>query len=110
MSDKVLHEVANRLTGCFDSTDVVGRISGDRFAVFLNAAVDAEELVAHMSHLQSQLSFEVDGIAVTCSCGISKFPDCGKNFDELYQAADRALIQAKEAGKNCFCFSEQCKK
>lgn len=108
MADKVLHEVADRLSGCFRDIDVVGRISGDRFAVFMNAAVDADELLVRMAHLQSQLSFDIKNIPVTCSCGVSKFPNCGKNFDELYQAADKALDQAKGAGKNCFRVSKKC--
>lgn len=108
MADKVLHEVADRLSGCFRDIDVVGRISGDRFAVFMNAAVDADELLVRMAHLQSQLAFYIKDILVTCSCGVSKFPNCGKNFDELYQAADKALDMAKKAGKNCFRVSKRC--
>lgn len=108
MADKVLHQVADRLSGCFRDIDVVGRISGDRFAVFMNAAVDSEELLVRMTHLQSQLAFEIKDIPVTCSCGVSKFPNCGKNFDELYQAADKALDDAKRAGKNSFRVSRKC--
>ena len=108
MADKVLHEVADRLAGCFRDIDVVGRISGDRFAVFMNAAVDSDELLVRMTHLQSQLAFHIKDIPVTCSCGVSKFPSCGKNFDGLYQAADKALEMAKKAGKNCFKVSKKC--
>ncbi|MGN0343384.1 MAG: EAL domain-containing protein [Lachnospiraceae bacterium] len=108
MADKVLHEVADRLSSSFMDIDVVGRISGDRFAVFMNAAVDADELLVRMTHLQSQLSFAIKDIPVTCSCGVSKFPSCGKNFDELYQAAEKALEMAKKAGKNCFKVSKKC--
>lgn len=108
MADKVLHEVADRLSGCFRDIDVVGRISGDRFAVFMNAAVDADELLVRMTHLQSHLSFKIKDIPVTCSCGVSRFPNCGKSFDELYQAADGALELAKKAGKNCFRISKKC--
>ncbi|MCI7130589.1 MAG: EAL domain-containing protein [Lachnospiraceae bacterium] len=108
MADKVLHEVADRLAGCFRDIDVVGRISGDRFAVFMNAAVESDELLVRMAHLQSQLAFDIKEIPVTCSCGVSKFPNCGKSFDELYQAADKALDMAKKAGKNCFRMSKKC--
>ena len=108
MADKVLHEVADRLLGCFQDVDVVGRISGDRFAVFMNAAVDADELLVRMAHLQSELAFEIKDIPVTCSCGVSRFPNCGKSFDELYQSADQALELAKKAGKNCFRMSKRC--
>lgn len=102
MADKVLHEVADRLENCFQDVDVVGRISGDRFAVFMNEAVDSDELLVRMTHLQSELAFEINEIAVTCSCGVSKFSSSGKNFDELYRSADKALNSAKQAGKNCF--------
>ncbi|MDD7642992.1 MAG: EAL domain-containing protein [bacterium] len=107
-ADKVLHEVADRLASCFRDIDVVGRISGDRFAVFLNAAVDPEELLVRMAHLQTQLTFRIDtDIPVTCSCGVSKFPACGRTFDELYQSAEKALDEAKKAGKNCFRLSKK---
>ena len=108
MADKVLHEVADRLSGCFREIDVVGRISGDRFAVFMNAAVDVDELVVRMAHMQTQLAFQIKDISVTCSCGVSKFPSCGKNFDELYRSADGALELAKKAGKNCFRVCKRC--
>lgn len=108
MADKVLHETADRLSGCFRDIDVVGRISGDRFAVFVNTAVDGEELFVRMENIQSQLAFDVENIPVTCSCGVSKFPCGGKNFDELYQAADGALELAKQSGKNCFRICKKC--
>lgn len=110
-ADKVLHEVAERLAGCFSDIDVVGRISGDRFAVFMNSDADDDELLVRMTHLQSRLAFCLgDDIQVTCSCGVSKFPVCGKNFDELYQVAEKALDEAKDAGKNCFRISKKCHK
>lgn len=99
-ADKVLHEVANRLQGCFSENDVVGRITGDRFGVLMSGNVEDDELLVRMTHLQSELAFELNGIPVTCSCGVSMFPDSGKCFDELYQVAEHALEGAKSAGKN----------
>lgn len=109
MGDQALHQVAERLEGCFQDIDVVGRISGDRFAVFLNAAIDSEELLVRMAHLQSRLSFELNGIPITCSCGVSQYPNCGSDFDGLYRAAEQALNMAKDAGKNCFRVCRMCR-
>ncbi len=107
--DKVLHEVADRMQGCFSDRDAVGRITGDRFGVFMDEAVDSDELLVRMTHLQSELSFSIKDIKVTCSCGVSKFPDCGKTFDELYRSAEQAMEEAKKSGKNSFRLCEQCK-
>lgn len=108
VADEILHEVADRLVGCFRDIDVVGRISGDRFAVFMNGMVDDDELLVRMAYLQSHLTFRVKDIPITCSCGVSQFPNCGKDFDELYRAAVKALKQAKASGKNCFKVCKTC--
>ncbi|MDD6037637.1 MAG: EAL domain-containing protein [bacterium] len=105
--DKVLNSVAQKISSCFDeSSDAVGRISGDRYAVFFNEPVDLDELKVRMYHLQTVLSHELNGMKITCSSGVSKYPACGKSFDELYQAAEHALEDAKKSGRDCFrmCF------
>ena len=107
--DKVLHEVADRLAGCFTDRDAVGRITGDRFGVFMDEAMDSDELLVRMAHLQSELAFSLKDVEVTCSSGVSKFPDCGRTFDELYRSAETAMEQAKENGKNSFLFCDACK-
>lgn len=108
--DKVLHEVADRLLGCFSDRDAVGRITGDRFGVFMNEAVDSDELLVRMTHLQSELAFSLKDVNVTCSSGVSKFPDCGRTFDEMYRSAERAMEEAKKTGKNSSCFWNQNEK
>ena len=45
-----------------------------------------------------------EGVELTTSIGVSMYPGDGKTFDELYKNADIALYQAKQSGKNCFCF------
>ena len=107
--DKVLHEVADRLAGCFTDRDAVGRITGDRFGVFMDEAMDSDELLVRMAHLQSELAFSLKDVEVTCSSGVSKFPDCGRTFDELYRSAEAAMEQAKENGKNSFLCCDACK-
>jgi GGDEF domain-containing protein len=38
---------------------------------------------------------------VTCSVGVANFPADGATTDQLLKAADRALYEAKDAGRNC---------
>ncbi len=107
--DQVLHEVADRLAGCFSDRDAVGRITGDRFGIFVDEAMDSDELLVRMAHMQNELTFSLKNVNVTCSSGVSKFPDCGRTFDELYRSAEAAMEQAKENGKNSFRFCNACK-
>ncbi len=107
--DKVLHGVADRMAACFTDRDAVGRITGDRFGIFVDDSFDPDELLVRMMHLQSELNFTIDEIHVTCSCGVSKYPECGRTFDELYRHAELAMEQAKKNGKNTFLFCEHCR-
>ena len=43
---------------------------------------------------------EFDGIRVTCSGGLASFPNHGTSGSEIFERADRALYEAKKAGKN----------
>ena len=107
--DTVLARTAAVLSGFFRADDLVGRIGGDEFCIFLSdvssgtfAARRARELLALLCR-----PCEAAGIpsAVTCSIGIALFPADGGTLDELYRSADAALYRAKSAGRGRFCLS-----
>ncbi|MFY1618470.1 putative bifunctional diguanylate cyclase/phosphodiesterase [Micromonospora sp. WMMD736] len=100
--DQVLVQVADRLRGAAQSSDLVARLGGDEFAVLLRglpapavAAHRAETLLAALHE-----PFELDGmrISVEASGGISVAPASG-GMPELLRRADVAMYQAKRAGQ-----------
>ncbi len=105
--DNVLMETAKRISTIFNDGEIIGRIGGDEFIVFVNE-LDHQELMfgyAQALCVAFRSDFEFNGIItkVSCSVGIAAFPENGNTFDELYQKADIALYEAKRAGKSRAC-------
>ncbi len=98
--DEVLQKLANKLLYCFREGDVVSRINGDEFGILMKAEMDKEELKKRMRAFHRSIAIMIEDIKVTCSGGVSRFPEDGDDFEELYQKADKALLQAKRQGKN----------
>lgn len=105
--DKLLYEVSKLLVEVFDSTAFLARMGGDEFAIALNNS-DKKEIEALMQKLHSKFSnpFEVGMIDVyiTASSGICIYPDDAQSVEEMYQAVDTAMYNAKKLGKNSFSF------
>lgn len=105
--DKVLAESARRIASLFYPEDIIGRIGGDEFAVFLKQVPGRETIRKKAEHICRVFSGEFDygGIiaALSCSVGTAAFPADGNTFEELYQKADIALYEAKHSGKNRYC-------
>ena len=108
VADLLLQEVAERLKRFGRELDTVARLGGDEFLVVLNgikdvpdAAVAADRLIKSMS-----AGFVIQGhpITVTCSVGISIFPEHGADGETLIKNADAAMYCAKEKGRNNFQF------
>jgi diguanylate cyclase (GGDEF) domain len=59
----------------------------------------AEAALGLAERIASQITETVAECRVTLSAGIALFPEHGKNFEELYKAADAALYKIKKSGK-----------
>lgn len=102
--DRVIGELSKLLCKNVRDVDLVCRMGGDEFAIFLNdinnmnwAAMVADRIIKELQQLQFA---EMPGKMVSISIGI-KVSDKGMNtnFDKMYGAADAALYQAKKNGK-----------
>lgn len=102
--DEALRLIASAMTQCLRSDDIVGRIGGEEFAVFLpntdpeNAGVVAEKVRGSVE----QLSFAPSGRkqqALSVSIGIAEAPQ-NTSVAEMLKVADYALHCAKQAGRN----------
>jgi len=108
--DDVIKFVADAIKETFRDSDFVGRMGGDEFMVFMkNTTCDITEEKAKRLNEKIKKTFSQDGISVdiSCSIGIAYFSKNGQEYDILYKAADDALYDAKEAGKNCYRVSRK---
>jgi diguanylate cyclase (GGDEF)-like protein len=102
--DHVLIVTGRRLRETLRRVDTVARIGGDEFMIILEDVPAAQEAVQVAEKLIANLRVPmlVPGghVTVGASVGISFYPTDGATPDHLIRAADRAMYQAKSAGKN----------
>jgi diguanylate cyclase (GGDEF)-like protein/PAS domain S-box-containing protein len=102
--DKLLENVAQRLIQSTRPTDAIVRFGGDEFVMLypgLRSAEDAEPLLERVMEAISQPIAIGDYVFnMTCSVGVSIYPDHAQEIDSLLTCADSALYSAKNAGKN----------
>lgn len=107
VGDKVIKSFSNILQGYFHPNDVIGRIGGDEFMVLVMGEMPegfAERRCRSVLHEFKTTKID-DVSGLTCSIGIVE-DTWGRNFTQLYHAADEALYKAKAGGKAKFCISE----
>ncbi len=110
--DQVLRSIAVILSQAVRSNDAVGRLGGDEFAIVVNRATPvllnnicqriismcAEDSLFERIMANHQLQ-------VSCSLGYALYPTNARSLQELVEAADQAMFEAKKSGKNCYKMS-----
>ena len=110
--DRLLKEVAMRLTACVGTEDSVARMGGDEFTLLLSGLETREVALAQAIRVGEQIltqlseAFVLEGreFFVSASIGIALSPQDGHELSQLMKNADTAMYHAKEMGKNNFQF------
>ncbi|WP_210546212.1 diguanylate cyclase [Rhodoferax sp. PAMC 29310] len=105
VGDQVLREVAQVLQAQTRGSDVAARYGGEEFIILLADITDklAMERAERVRMAVEQLVLHVDGKSVgsiTVSIGLAQFPAYGTKIESLLLASDKALYEAKSAGRN----------
>lgn len=106
--DTILISSGDTIRGLFRADDIIARLGGDEFMVLLKNISDkqavvrcAEKIVANF---QENVASQVPDCNISCSIGAAILPEDGAQFDRLFVNADKALLSAKENGKNQVAF------
>lgn len=98
--DAVLVEIAKRMRNTLRRSDLVARIGGDEFIIWLEPINSREEICAVLEKIHAlgtDISWQGQRLEVGLSTGISLYPEHGDTLAELISAADNAMYQAKES-------------
>lgn len=106
--DRVLAEIASRLTNQLRDVDLLARYAGDEFVVILPGVTmrASLEIAARLLRAIRSRPFELadgDNIVVTLSIGAATFPADATTHEELIGAADTAMYLAKGYGRDAVC-------
>lgn len=113
--DRVLATVACVLKAALRHTDTLARYGGEEFAAILAPPVPLDEARAIAERLRAAVADEpltlrgLDGATrserVTVSIGGTLYPSAGRTVRDLWNGANRLLLEAKARGKNQVLFS-----
>ena len=105
VGDQVLKSIAETLSEGVRAVDVVARFGGEELAILLpqTSLVGAVELADRLRKAVGAKPIVIGGeeIRVTISCGVACYPEGVLTKEALFAAADRAMYDAKSAGRNC---------
>ena len=122
VGDNVLKQAALIMKKCCRNHDVIGRIGGDEFAVIFwdipsgsgtaererrqnvehprEAFVIAERFRKEISTTEHNFLGMAGKGTLTISGGLASFPQDGTTVEEIFEQADKAMLDAKRSGKN----------
>lgn len=102
--DRLIQSLAKVMISSLRSTDIIGRVGGDEFVVFLKNIESSsnvlESLYAMKNRIKPLKINEKTCILPMFSIGVSLYPQDGRTYDELFRHADAAMYYIKGHGKN----------
>lgn len=109
VGDAVLVNIATKMQQVFRNIDLIGRIGGDEFLIYVETN-DCDVLSNRAAQLLEMIAnLNIEGLKISCSIGIALTPQDGRDFNEIYRKADQALYYVKNEGKNYYAFYDEQK-
>jgi diguanylate cyclase (GGDEF)-like protein len=109
--DRLLKQLAVRLTGVIRASDTLARLGGDEFAFLVPNVVsdaDVQKVVRTIQKaMDAPFSLEKLTLDVRASIGAAIFPEHGQDVDTLMQLADVAMYAAKQDNQGFVIFNSK---
>jgi diguanylate cyclase (GGDEF)-like protein len=104
--DTLLRRVSERMREAVRGSDMVARVGGDEFVVIAEARDNDDDFSALAARLNDGIALPIEHgliqLRASASIGVAVFPDHAQSEAELLQRADRAMYEAKAAGRNTY--------
>ena len=104
IGDEVLKIFSSCLTNSFRKNDIISRIGGDEFIVFINKNIESDALSNKLNeilnYIRSDLNYYYKNYGLSTSIGVAYKDNDINTYEELYEKADKALYKAKNLGKD----------
>ncbi|HWJ79731.1 MAG TPA: GGDEF domain-containing protein, partial [Niallia sp.] len=111
--DIALKLIASRIKRSIRENDFLCRFGGDEFILLVEGIQELNDLKGYANRLMKifkhPFCMDTYSLSITCSMGISVYPDHGKDEDILLQKADKIMYQTKQQGKNGFLITNDDK-
>lgn len=108
--DEVLINVIENLRKTYVASEIIGRVGGDEFIVFIGEVKDKEQSVKKAQELKELLHRPYKSgeqiVPVSASVGVATYPEGGASYEELLYHADNALYEVKATKKGNFAIFE----
>jgi diguanylate cyclase (GGDEF)-like protein len=106
IGDRLLVEVAKRISACLRDVDTAARIGGDEFLI-IQTGVGSDEAASRVAArilvaLGEPFTLGGQEIRIGASIGIARYPDHGQDLDTVLKVADTAMYKVKNGGRNGF--------
>lgn len=106
--DDMLKQIGSYIKSSVRSIDMAFRYGGDEFTVILpQASLEDAQKVAERIRKRIEVEMDSKGAPLTCSFGIASWPTDGVMREEIIHAADAALYNAKQMGRNRICLASE---
>ncbi len=103
--DTMLKMVSRQLLQTFRKGDVIGRMGGDEFLVYIRGSIPRDSLEQRLHQFLNQLRIN-SGNVLTCSMGLTCVTSEHFDYGRSLERADNAMYHSKRNGKNSYTFYE----
>ncbi|MDE7385061.1 MAG: diguanylate cyclase, partial [Anaeroplasmataceae bacterium] len=102
--NRALQHISSKLKSTLRRSDIIARIGGDEFLVFFEEHKTQD---ATIQRIFNSLVEPFNDLHLSVSIGVASTKECGKEYDHLFNCADRALYKAKKDGKHCVRYYDE---